>query len=331
MIISFDEAFGWLNVGDRSHLTPAVFLSTFQLEDKLLPPAQRAALLKSLRLTCESSADILETLELKILLARIGYKEKDYTAAKIDLLDAVDRYKPSSHRQAVAQWLLGILLSEMREVNPAHVQFSKARETFIALGQAAVRKGDAKLNIWYLDRLDSMRLELSLMAEEANFWLNFFNKSQMTTALDLLAKDTMKKIRENNYPLAYEIGINMSRISRERSDTEKGETWVAIGLAALQMGNPRKAVEYLKRATSVFTPYGHQQAVTRWMIGIAQWLIPEDYDQAINNWTNAIDAFRGLQTRAEQDNNLSKRDWYTTTLDTMQKALRTKLGAPVGR
>jgi tetratricopeptide (TPR) repeat protein len=332
-MISMDTAYSWLNIADRTHLTAANNLSILQIDDKFLPPEHREAVIHSLRVACESSRDILETLEVKLTLAKICFKNQDYAAAKIDLLDAVKRYKPASHRLGVSKWMLGILLWELRDHESAYFQWAKAKEIFIGLAQTAVRSRDIKLVNWYYEKKDDMSLDLCITAEEAFYnWLNYFERTSLSEAGKLFAAEISKKIQKKEFPLAYEIGVNLARISHNRINTiETAEAWVVIGLAALQMGNPRLAVDYLQRGAAAFSPWGHKQAVTRWMIGIAQWQIPEEIDQAIKNWTNAIEAFKELRRKADQENNQDKKDWYEGTTAIMTRAIKNKVSPSIGR
>jgi tetratricopeptide (TPR) repeat protein len=325
-MITMDEVYGWLNRGDVSHLSAANRLSLIQIEDKKIPANHRQANMRAMRTACETSRDILETLEVKLALSKISYADGDYPAAKIDIQDAVERYKPSSHRLGVAKWMAGILLWRINENDSAYSYWTSAKEIFLGLAVARLRAHDIDMVNWYHAKVDDMRSELALTAEEANYWLNFFEKSHLSAAGLLFAGEMRKKVQKKDFPLAYEIGLNLAKISHNRIDTdETAEAWVLIGLAALQMGNPRQAVDYFQRGAAAFGPRGHKQAVTRWMMGIAQWQIPGEIDQAVKNWVNSIDAFEGLHQQADRDNDQKRKEWYEMTIATMKKAQDAKI------
>jgi len=218
------------------------------------------------------------------------------------------------------------LLWQMKENDAAYNYWSGAKDIFTGLAEAEVRNHDINMVNWYYARIDAMRLDLVFTAEEAFYWLNFFENSHLSDPAKSFADEIRRRIQQKDYPLAYEIGRNLSRISHNRLDTnETAEAWVVIGLASLQMGNPRQAMDYLQRGAAAFVPWGHKQAVTRWMLGIAQWLIPEEADQAIRNWTNAIDAFNGLSVKADRENDQFKKDWYDVNISIMGRALLIKI------
>ena len=189
-----------------------------------------------------------------------------------------------------------------------------------------LKNHDIKMVNWYYQKIDEMRLDMVFHAEEANYWLNIFEKSHLSDAGKSCVAEMRNKIKNNQYPLAYEIGRNLARISQNKIDTaETAEAWVAIGLSSLQMGNPRQAVDYFQRGAVSFNPWGHHQAVTRWMMGIAQWQIPGEIDQAVRNWTNAIDAFEALKVTADRENDQVKNNWYEMSIKIMRTALHLKL------
>ena len=139
-MITMADAYSWLNVGDHSHLSASNQLSIIQIGDKRIPPDHRMAVIRSLRTASESSRDIYETLEVKLALANLCFADDDLPAAKVDLQDAVTRYKPATHRLGVAKWMMGILLWRTRDNDAAYAFWSNAREIFVGLGSASVKE-----------------------------------------------------------------------------------------------------------------------------------------------------------------------------------------------
>ena len=325
-MIKMDEAYAWLNVDDVSHLSASNSISILQIEDKRIPEDYRKSVVRELRRVCESSTNILETLEVKLALAKYSFNEGDLASSKFDLQDAVSRYRPGTHRLGVSKWMLGILLWRLNENAAAYADWTKSKELFVSLAQQKVRTHDINMVNWYYQRLRSMRLDLVTRAEEAYYWLNIFEQSHLSPTGTDYVKEIRKKIQAKDYPLAYEIGLQLARISQTRTDTlETAEAWVMVGLSAIQMGNPRLAADYLQRGASAYNPWGHHQAVTRWMLGIAQGMVPDLVTQAVKNWMKAIDAFDSLKLKADRDNDQARKDWYESNIEIMKSALNSRL------
>lgn len=327
-MITMAEAYGWLNQGDVSHLSTANQLSLIQIEDRRIPKEHRETVVQNLHHFAESTQRQLETLEIRLALARLEFESGDLNSAKLELIDAVNRYSPSSHRLAVAKWMLGIVLWKLHENDAAYMVCTQALEIMVALAAAAVRSHNVEMNLWYIQRIDAMRLDLTNTAEEAVYWLNYFDPTHLSESARMYVEQMRKKIRAKEYPLAYEVGRSLLRISNNRVDPlETAEAWVMIGLAAYQMGNPRQAIEYWQRGAAAYNPWGHQQACTRWMLGAAMWQIPSEHENAVRNWVNAIEAFDNLRVKADRDNIADKKAWYETSIRLMRQALKNRVEA----
>jgi tetratricopeptide (TPR) repeat protein len=321
-MIAFAEVYAWLNYCDVSHLGPASQLSIIQINDKKIPKNHREAIKKSLRVSCETCIDDLETLEIKLALAQIDFQEDDFIMAKITLAEAVEGYKKSSHRRAIADWLMGICLMKCQETEAGYQCWRKARENFD--GQIKLfrkLKDGAENDRWYTQKRDLLFVDMACTAEEAYAWLTLIEPSHLTASARLLTDEIKNKISRKQYPLAYEIGSQLSKVSRNRLDSvETAEAWVIIGLAAYQMGNPRAAVDYWLRASASYAPLGHGQAIARWMMGIAQWQIPSETTNAIKNWRDVLETFNHLKEKAVRENHVEDRNWYEMWGEIMRKA-----------
>gem|GEM_PF-1983331 len=321
-MIPFNDVFAWLNYGDVSHLSATNKLSLIQIEDPKIPKTFREATMKNLRITSESCRDLLETLEVKLALAKVDFQAGEYISAKFDLADAAERYPKASHRLGIARWLLGLALMRSQEYEPAHANWSLARGIFSELARQKLKIQDSDGVRWYTDKLDLLHLDLACTAEEANAWLTMWEPSHLSSAARLLADEIKNQIKRKQFPLAYEIGNQLLKVSRNRLDgSETAEAWVLIGLAANQMGAPRLAMDYWLRASTSFAPLSHGQAVARWMMGVAQWQIPQEVTNATRHWRDAIETFTKLQMQADQVNDADRRDWYKTWTPIMRKAL----------
>ncbi|GAP07251.1 hypothetical protein ATHL_02121 [Anaerolinea thermolimosa] len=321
-MITIGEAFSWLNVDDRSHLSNVNLLSLYQLQDVHVPESHKEALVRQLRANSHSSRDVLEGLEVLVTIARYEYEKGDYAAARQDLVEAVRRYRPISHRAAVAKWMLGIVEWKLMNNNQAYANWFHAREIF---QRCAVEKGRVSASDmvrWYYKQIDKMRLDMACTAEEAYYWLNLFEPSRLSDPAKQFAKQITEEIVQKKYAQAYEIGNLLAGISTNRLDpAETAEVWVVIGLAAHQMGNPRWAVEYWSRGAAAFTPWSHPWAVVRWMIGVALWSVPGEKDRAIRSWVDATETFQDLRTQSDRAGDANRRDWYENTARIMKAAL----------
>jgi tetratricopeptide (TPR) repeat protein len=321
-MITLTEAFGWLNVDDKSHLSSVNQLSLYQLQDTRVPDRHKEALIRELRATSNTCQDVLEGLEVLITIARYAAELGDLQGARQDLVEAIRRYRPISHRMAMAKWMLGIVEWKLQDNNQAYANWFLARSIFQKCVEEKLRVTATDMVRWYSRQIERMHLDMTCTAEEAFFWLTFFEPSQLSEPAKQLSQQITKDIVQKKYAQAYEIGNSLATISRNRMDpTETAEVWVVVGLAAHQMGNPRKAVDYWTRGAAAYTPWGHHWAVVRWMIGVALWNIPGETDRAMRSWMDAADTFQELRTAADRAADTNKRDWYENTARIMKLAL----------
>ena len=325
-MLSMSEVFSWLNYDDVPHLSSPNLLTLIQIQDKRIPQDHREAGIKSMRISSETCQDKNEILEIKVTLAKIKFDTGDYNSARLDLSEAVERYPTASHRLGVAKWMLGIVLWRMMENEAAYANWFKAREIFAGITQLKVKAQAAEQVRWYNERMEQMRLDMTCTAEEAFHWLNALSPSHLTQTANALSTELKQQIQKKQFPLAYEISNRLAKLSRNRLDsTETAETWAVIGLAAYQMGVARLAIDYWLRGVSSFTPWSHEQAVCRWMMGTAQWQIQTEYDNAMKSWREAIETFKDLQLAADHANDSGRKDWYAARIPTMEKALGTTI------
>ncbi len=321
-MISINEAFGWLNVDDRSHLSNVNLLSLYQLQDSRVPEKHKEALISELRVTSHSCQDVIEGLEVLMTIAKYSVEAGDYLGARQDLAEAVKRYRPISHRMGVAKWMLGMVEWKLLNHNQAYANWFHSRDLF---QKCAVEKGRVSATDmvrWYYKQVERMRLDMACTAEEAHYWLCLFEPSRLSDPAKQFAQRITEEITQKKFSQAYEIGNLLAGISRNRLDpAETAEVWVVVGLAAHQMGNPRWAVEYWTRGAAAYTPWSHQWAVVRWMIGVALWSLPGETDRAIRSWMDATETFQDLRTQADRAGDANRRDWYENTARIMKSAL----------
>ena len=321
-MITIGEAFGWFNIDDRSHLSSVNMLSLYQLQDDRIPVNHKESLIRELRVTSNSVADVMEGLEVLVTIAKYEAENGDYQAARQDLTEAVKRFRPISHRMAVAKWMLGIVEWRLLENDKAYANWFFARDIF---QKCAVEKGRVSATDmvrWYYKQVERMRLDMACTAEEAYYWLNLFEPSRLSDQAKNFAKQIREEIVEKKFSQAYEIGNLLAGLSRNRLDpAETAEVWVVVGLAAHQMGNPRWAVEYWTRGAAAYTPWSHHWAVVRWMIGVAQWNLPGESERATRSWMDAAETFQDLRTTSDRAGDSNRRDWYENSARIMKLAL----------
>lgn len=97
------------------------------------------------------------------------------------------------------------------------------------------------------------------------------------------------------------------------------------GLAFYEMENSIEAIKSLERAKSAYPPESHEHAVVRWMLGTMQWFFEKYNAAAIKNWKWAIEEFRLLEEKAEQDRRVIEKDWYSDRIIEMEESLRGKI------
>jgi tetratricopeptide (TPR) repeat protein len=326
-MISLQDAYSWLNYGDKSNLSPGNMLSLIQIEDKRIAEVDRKKIIRNLRDNCPNLPNPLERYEIKLALAKTSFSDDNLSFAKTDLEDAVMGYKDPSHRLGVASWMFGILLWKLLDNNTAFEQWTKARDIFSNLGGDSRKKLDLDKMNWYRNINDLIRLDLTLTAEEAHRnWLPKFQGglNNLSEAGRLLVAEITKKIKNKEYSQAYDIAMKLEKISLNRVNSfETADALEFIGFSALQMGNPKEATKYFELATSRYTNYPHPYSISLWLLGIAQWQISDLTTKAIRNWTLAIEGFEGLARQYERNDDIA--GWYLDNLNYMRRALEIKI------
>ena len=93
------------------------------------------------------------------------------------------------------------------------------------------------------------------------------------------------------------------------------------------MENPVKtmivpaSLDLVERAVSRFPPDSHCQAISRWMSGAIQWLIPNRHEKARRSWQMCIEDIEKIIRRSDLEDKLERRLWYMAKVKTMKAAL----------
>ncbi|MBS4058914.1 MAG: hypothetical protein KG029_00815 [Bacteroidetes bacterium] len=150
--------------------------------------------------------------------------------------------------------------------------------------------------------------------------------SEMSLAADALKIQMIALISSGRSMYAKQVLDRLAAYgSQSISPLERGEVWVACGMAFYDMNNLHEAAVALKHAVSDYPPLSHQRAVSRWLLGMAQWELVTEADQAIMNWSKTIEDFEALMEQAENDNHRKRRFWYRDKIKDLKDALREKI------
>jgi len=153
----------------------------------------------------------------------------------------------------------------------------------------------------------------------ANSWLNNFEKGALSDPARLLLDRLEEKRKRNESKFAWDIINDLRRLSDRSEEKESAEIRLRCGLVAAEMDNFRDALRLLSEASSKYTNFKHHRAVALWMVGCAQWLLPDKEIDAINSWQTSLGAFEVLR-----DHNKNKGDpheWYKKRCEEMFTAL----------
>ncbi len=322
MFLGFDEVFGWLNQFSPSNLSSRDLLNFFQLNDGRLSIVARNDALEELRKTAQNTPKPLHAAEIYLGLSRYFYEKQDLRSAYVEALRASEMFRPGTHPQGVAYWLLGMIEWELQENPHAYSHWFVSRKTFLDCQSQRSQMGDSNGVLWYVSALEKIRMEMAGTVEEAEYWLNFFEPSKIREESNHMIEKLKGSIQQRKFPEAYEISRWISSIGRSSLDhQETGEIWVKIGVAIYQLGDIRRAIEFLKKACAAFTPYTHQWAVGRWMIGLLYSKIPMEKSKGLEFLSNAIQSFEELRRTSDFRKEVSKRDWYQQRISEMKQVL----------
>jgi len=328
---NLDEALGWLNVFDVSHLREAIRERLDHLKSGKRSSQEITEEINKLGEESKQNPDRWEYPEVLLIGALIQYRNRHLNAARGFLRDAHRAYEGNVHRQAVTQWMLGYVEWELMENDSATTHWEAVRERFSSMAE------------WYhalslKSNFDTKVTRASLF-EEAFGWLNQFEPSHLTrTPRELQAIiekrlseiDFMNEDAQNTwviYQLMYKL-IDETRVSTDFMET--AEAYVECGAAAYWMGHVGEAMRYLEMGINQYHPGTHQQAVAKWLLGIVQWDLEGYDDLARRNWQEAIETFEGSALNAQHRNRTDEANWYRENLRIMYDALGDKIRSTFG-
>jgi tetratricopeptide (TPR) repeat protein len=311
-MIKINEALSWLNQFESSHLRRTIQSLVKHIKDPATPNATRE--------------DLMEYPEVLINCAYAKYDQKHLNAARDYAVAAIRTYPEGSHRLGVARWIIGIIYWKLPNNTLAYSSWYHARDIFNALAERAVSFKQQRLVDWYHERLNEMNVDLVCTAEEIFTWLDHFEPSHLSTSASQLSKTITDRLERGHFQDVYKLIEDLQTIGRSSSDTlESSEILVESALALYKMGNLNETFTLLKKAIDSFTPLSHYQAVSRWMLGVLQWNMPTQHNQAIINWEKCLDNFDTLALKADHNNKQDRRKWYQEKRSYMEQALLAKI------
>jgi tetratricopeptide (TPR) repeat protein len=168
---------------------------------------------------------------------------------------------------------------------------------------------------WYKNQLRRMNADLARRPEEIWTWLNWFERSSLRPPTQQVIDCVQEKIRGHAYPNVYALMQDLQEANRRcKGGYEQAEIFLEFGLAIYEMGNTHFAIELLRKSVLHFFPgvgTYHKQVVARCMLGAVEWMDGRSHNQAEADWTRCIEEFEKLGQWANQDNNPTKKEWYT--------------------
>jgi tetratricopeptide (TPR) repeat protein len=164
----FDEAFGWLNYIESSHLTrtPRELQNIISRrldesgldEDNAQDTWVIYQLMYKLIDETRTSPDYMETAEAYVECATAAYRMGHLGEAIRYLELAINHYHPGTHQQAVAKWLQGIVQWDLEGYeDAARRNWGDAIETFEESGLHAQHRNQMAQAKWYSDILYVMQ------------------------------------------------------------------------------------------------------------------------------------------------------------------------------
>ena len=257
-----------------------------------------------------------------MIAAAVLYEYDDYQNANRYALVAVKQYSSDNHRQAVARWISGQIYWKIPNNNLAFAYWFQAREIFKNLALESAKAGEVEKANWYRRRLLEMNVELVCTAEELYSWLDIFEPSKLSKPAVQLIESIANNLENNQYKKVYGLINSLEIISKKSSDyLEVAEIFIESSLALYKMGNLRDAVSVARKAIDAFPPFGHHQAIARWILGVYQWQMPTEVSKAVSNWQKALDTFEELTVKADYKNQQNRREWYEKQEEYMALAM----------
>jgi len=260
--------------------------------------------------------------EFLLNLAVFEYEHGRYKSAHQHILNAVGIFPQDSHRQAISLWILGWVEWARSDTYHAYSHWIQVRQVYLDLHQQSLEQRQSARMTFYMECLKDINIQMVYRIEELYAWLNALDPSHLSRAAKLLVNGLMQAVVEGSPKKVFQQAGLLQKVAQGSEDyLEVMEILVECGMAYYQVKNFSNAGSTLRQAAAGFPPGSHQQAVARWMAGLAQWQVQSERDSAINNWQQSIKDFEELEQQAARRRNSDLTAWYTERIEVMKLAL----------
>jgi tetratricopeptide (TPR) repeat protein len=159
-----EEAYRWLNEFSPSHLS-TIAKGIRKLAIEKMNGGQFSStyqFIGELQKLCNGCSDYLEVPEILVECGLLEYEMGNLEGA-IELVDqAVSKYNPGSHQQAVARWMLGACLWQApAKINQATTSWEQSISSFADLAEKASHLGHLTQVRWYREKREYMLTALN--------------------------------------------------------------------------------------------------------------------------------------------------------------------------
>jgi tetratricopeptide (TPR) repeat protein len=320
------EALGRLNTFDRSYLNPTskTWIGKIQRAGE-----NGADLTREIDDAVEYSQSLSNPWsfgEFLVNLAVLEFENSRYKSAHEHILKALNIFPPESHRTAVSLWILGWVEWARSDPYAAYSHWMKARQIYLDLHQQSLEQRQTTRTTFFLECLKEVNIEMVSRVEELYTWLNAHEPSHLSESSRSLVNGLMQAALIGNSKKVYQQVTLVEKVGHASEDYLEGiELMVECGMALYQIRNYLTAANTFRQAAAGFPPGSHRQAVARWMAGLAQWQVPSERNNAINNWQQSIKDFVELKQQASRNRNSDRAAWYEERIEVMRLALVQKI------
>jgi tetratricopeptide (TPR) repeat protein len=325
-MITILEALSWLKQFEPSHLQRTTQALVRHITDLQTAESKRKQMINSAIKNSRSQSDKLELPELLLQIAEVKDRQQNHASALDYAKAAVQIYPDGSHQLAVARWILGTIAWKLSDSKLGYSSWYYARDIFSDLADLASQLGETDKLEWYQGLLERINVEMVCTPEETYTWLDIFEPSHLSRAAQQMNNTILDRLESHQYQDVYKLLEQLQNLGKNSTDhIEEAEILVESALAMYRMGNLKEAIDQLQRALGRFEPDSHQQAVTRWLLGIFLWEKPEKSSQAIIQWEKSLEQFDGLARKSDLQNRQNRLKWYHTQRNTMAAAINEKI------
>jgi len=301
----------WLNHFNSSQLSAPVAALISQCTPEL-DDAQVDELLYEVLSSTKKNQAPLEHAEALVCCSQIKFERGNFEEVLRLLNGALPIYtgQKEYHRLAIAKWLLGMVLCQTEDTVHAFRNWYESREIIRAFSERYATLSMPVYMNWYAERLFEMDVCLACTFEDPYTWLDHFEPSRLSPAANRI-NQLIKQNLHSNPQKTEELLQNFLQIGERSSDfMEQAEVFVECGRAYFYLKKYKQAEKLMQRASALFPPGQHHQAIALWLCGFIQWKIDGQKNRAIQNWQKSSAILDMLARDADHKNFQGKSLWY---------------------